>query len=245
MATQARAPVRPERERLFYGGMGLLILLLVFAGFAPTYYLRGAIDAGRPLSPMTPLIHLHGAVFTAWLALFIAQTALISTRRVAVHRRLGGLAMGLAAAMVVVGVLTAVQQVVRASGPPGIPPLTWFAVPLIDMPVFAGLVILGYLNRRDAQTHKRYMLIATILMLQPGIGRLPIPETPVGPELLTLIAFLGVLPLWLWDLAQRGRIHKATAIGTAVLAGEQLFRMAVWRTEAWQSFAGWVVGALS
>jgi len=243
MATQVRAGGKAAAERRFYGGMGVVILLLVLAGFSPSYFLRGWIDAGRPLAEMSPLIHLHGAVFSAWIALFIAQTALISTRRHALHKRLGGAMIGLAAAMVAVGVSVAVAQVARGSGPPGIPPLAWLAVPLFDLATFAGLVGAGYRFRRDAQTHKRLMLLATILMLQPAIGRMPLPPA-LGGELGTLIAFLMVLPLIAWDLAQRGRPHRATSIGVAVLAAEQMLRIAVWRTEEWQAVAGCIVGAL-
>lgn len=243
MATQARTAARPGAERLFYGGMGIAVLLLVFAGFAPTYFLRGAMDAGRPLAPMTPLIHLHGALFSAWIGLFVVQAARISARRHRLHMRLGTLAVGLAAAMVAVGAMTGIQQVERASGPPGIPPLVWLAVPLIAILVFAGLVAAGWANRRDPQTHKRLMLLAAVQMLQPAVGRLPWPPA-LGGELGTLAAFLMVLPLIAWDLSQRGRLHKATAIGVAVLGGEQLFRIAMWRTEAWQGFAAWLVAML-
>lgn len=243
MATQVRAGGTAAAERRFYGAMGVVILLLVIAGFAPSYFLRGWIDAGRPLPEMSPLIHLHAAVFSAWIGLFIAQIALISSRRHALHRRLGGVMIALAAAMVVVGVLVAVAQVARGSGPPGIPPLAWLAVPLFDLATFAGLVGAGYLLRRDAQTHKRLMLLATILMLQPAIGRMPWPQA-LGGELGTLMAFLMVLPLIAWDLARRGRPHRATMIGVAVLAAEQLLRIALWRTEEWQAVAGWIVGAV-
>jgi hypothetical protein len=240
MATRARTGGGAERR--FYGGMGVVILLLVLAGFAPSYFLRGSIDAGRPLPELSPLIHLHAAVFSAWIGLFIAQTALISSRRQALHKRLGGAMIALAAAMVAVGVLVATAQVARGSGPPGIPPLSWLAVPLFDLATFAGLVGAGYALRRDAQTHKRLMLLATILMLQPAIGRMPWPPA-LGGELGTLIAFAMVLPLIAWDLAQRGRPHRATTIGVAVLAAEQLLRIAVWRTEEWQAAAGWIAGA--
>lgn len=244
MATGAVGRARLSSERLFYGGMGLLVLLLVFAGFAPTYFLRGTIDAGRPLAPMTPLIHLHGIVFSAWILLFVAQTALISSRRHALHRTLGGVAMGLAVAMIVLGVLVAVHQAARGSGPPGIAPLTWAAVPLFDIPVFAILVGAGYHWRRDAQTHKRLMLLATVMMLQPAIGRMPVPGLLNG-EFGTLIAFLMVLPLVVWDFAQRGRLHPASAYGIVLLAAEHVLRLALWETAAWQSFAGWLVGALT
>src|SRR5262245_53506088 len=84
-------------DRAFYTGMGLVLGLTVFAAFAPTYYLK--FLSGGPTTtvtgaPFTVLVHLHGALFTTWVCLFIAQTALIATRRVAVHRRVGMLGCG-------------------------------------------------------------------------------------------------------------------------------------------------------
>jgi hypothetical protein len=244
MATEARLRPRLNGERRFYAGMGVAILLVVIVGFAPSYYLRGIVDAGRPLAPMTPLVHLHGALFSAYVGLFLVQAALISARRPLLHMKLGTLTVLLAAAMVAVGTMTAVQQAARGSGPPGIPPLVFLAVPLIAIFVFAGLVAAGWHCRSDPQTHKRLMLVAAVQMLQPAVGRLPLPPDVLGGELGTLVAFLMVTPLIVWDLARRGRLHKATAIGVAILAGEQLFRIAVWRTQAWQGFAGWIVGWL-
>jgi hypothetical protein len=99
--------------------------------------------------------------------------------------------------------------------------------------------------RRDPQSHKRLMLCATLLMLQPGIGRISMPETIFGGELATLIAFLFATPLLAWDFVQRGRPHKATLIGLAALGGEQLFRLSIWRTEPWLDFAAFAVRALT
>jgi hypothetical protein len=112
--------------------------------------------------------------------------------------------------------------------------------------VFSGLVLGGYIYRRDPQTHKRFMLCATLLMLQPGIGRIPLPSTTIfGGELTTLIAFLLATPLLAWDFVQRGRPHLATLIGLGALAAEQLVRLAIWRSEPWLEAAGFIVGALT
>lgn len=239
---QANRPSRLSGERLFFLFMGVAILTIVIAGFAPSWFLRGTVTSARPLSPLTPLVILHGAAFTAWMLLFIAQAGLISARRVQWHRKLGGATIALAAAMVALGILTAIAQVGRGTGPPGIPPLVWIAVPLIDMVAFSGLVWLGYTRRRDPQAHKRYMLCATLLMLQPSIGRMPnIADTPIGPEINVLAAWACGLVLIGWDLARNGRIHRASAIGIGILGGEQLLRLAIWQTEAWQGFAGWLV----
>src|SRR5512134_2263910 len=98
-------------DRVFYSSIAVLMALTVFLGFARTYYLRSYF--GAPVSvtgavTLTPLAQLHAAVFTAWVLLFVVQTALVATRRVAVHRRLGIAGAVLAAAMVVIGTTTAI-----------------------------------------------------------------------------------------------------------------------------------------
>ena len=77
---QAAAP-RGKTERRFFVGMGLAAALTVFAGFAPSYFLRGKFGLKPPaVSPLlddaglTPLLHLHGLIFTAWIALFIVSS---------------------------------------------------------------------------------------------------------------------------------------------------------------------------
>src|SRR3954466_5263426 len=92
-ATAARA-----RHPAFFPAMSALLLVIVFVGFAPTYYLRPA--AARPL----PIyLHLHGAALTLWFSLLLVQTGLIASGRRALHRRLG---LGGAALGAVIAVLT-------------------------------------------------------------------------------------------------------------------------------------------
>src|ERR1044071_9246719 len=94
LAAQAGA-IGKRRERLFYTGMAVAILITVFAGFARTYFLRPYFEP----QPLLPLLHLHGVVFTAWVVLFITQTALVAARRTDIHRRLGVAGAALSALM--------------------------------------------------------------------------------------------------------------------------------------------------
>jgi hypothetical protein len=48
-----------------------------------------------------------------------------------------------------------------------------------------------------------------------------------------------------WDFAQQGRPHPATLIGLGVLGGEQLFRLAIWRSEPSLDLAGSIVRVLT
>jgi cation transport ATPase len=246
MPTKARLELRLTKERLFYCGMALLVTAAVVIGFGPSWFMRGYMTSARPLSPLAPLVIIHAIAFTAWIALFLAQAGLISARQHKLHMRLGMATVGLAIIIVVLGLLTGARSAAIGSGPPGVPPLTWFANPFLDMVVFSGLVAGGYVYRRDPQTHKRLMLCATLIMLQPSVGRMPFPSTTIfAGELTTLIAFLLATPLLAWDLVQRGRPHMATLIGLGALAAEQLVKLAIWRTETWQEVAGLIVRFLS
>jgi len=246
-AMKIRAGLRGSQraERWFSGSMAVLIPLTVFIGFAPTFYLAKWLDPPHPIPPMTPLVYLHGTVFTSWILLFIVQTALITGGRIDLHRRLGILGAGLAALMVVVGTVTALHGVVRAAGPPGIDPPRFLAIPLFDLLVFTVLVVAGVRARRKPKTHKRLMLLATIGILAAAISRWPLAIMQNGP-----IAFFGVndlyvLPLIGFDLLTMGRIHRATVWGGLVILISQPLRLAISGTDAWLSFAHWAVALVT
>ena len=83
------ATARPRLHRgydnLFFSAMAAVALITVLIGFARTYFLAGLFRAPLP----NLLVHIHGAVFTLWIILFIAQITLVTARRVHLHRRLG------------------------------------------------------------------------------------------------------------------------------------------------------------
>ena len=81
-------PVNRTVERFFFSGMAILLCVVVFIGFSPTYFRAGMLRAPLP----SPILHFHGAVFTLWMVLFVVQAGLISARRVAWHRSLGTVA---------------------------------------------------------------------------------------------------------------------------------------------------------
>jgi hypothetical protein len=116
----AIAPERPSiRLRLFYVLMASAVIVTVFAGFAPTFYLRGSFTQTRPMSV---LLHLHGIVFSAWVSFFLIQTLLIARGARRLHQRLGWIGAGIAAAMVILVTAAMVEQLRRVNGFPP-PPL--------------------------------------------------------------------------------------------------------------------------
>ena len=112
MAAQAEAinlRVDPkQRERIFYPGMAIAILITVFAGFSRTWFLRPYFPQVQGL---IPLLVLHGVLFSSWIALFITQTSLIAARRTRTHMRLG-----IAGGVLAFGTVSAIKLGFASSG---------------------------------------------------------------------------------------------------------------------------------
>ncbi len=242
MASRADAARAMSAERWFFGGTAIAMAASIVIGFLPSYYLRGVIDPGHPIPSLTPLVHLHGLIFTAWMLLYVTQVLLVSADRRDLHRRLGMATVGLLPAMIAIALVSALYQVGRASGPPIVSPLSWLAIPLISVPVFAGLIGAGLARRWDSASHKRYMFLAMIEMTSPGFGRWPWPAFVPGPVVIFGFSDLFLMALIGWDLKQRGSIHRATLIGGGIMVGSQVARFAVWQTDPWLAFARWAAG---
>ena len=226
-------------DRVFYGGMGLLLAAIAVAGFAQTFYLRSWFGAPPTVSgatELTRLAQIHGAVFTAWMVLFIAQTSLIASRRVAVHRRLGVAGVVLAAAMIMVGAMTAIAAARRGAAPPGADSLSFLAVTLFDLVVFAIFVAAAVLRRRDKETHKRLMLLAYISIIAAGVARIP-GVLPYGPLMFFGIAYGLSLIGAGYDQWSRGKIHRVYYWGIPLLLISVPARLIISTTAAWRSFA--------
>lgn len=187
-------------------------------------------------SPFTPLVHLHGVLFTGWVVLFIVQTALVANRRVAVHRRLGIVGGLLAAFMVTVGMATAINGAARGAAPPGVDPLVFLAIPLFDTLLFSTFVAAALWLRANKEAHKRLMLLAYISIIVAAVARLP-GVLPLGPLGFFGLAFIFLLAAMIYDLVTRRRVHKAYICGGALLVVSVPLRLMVSGTETWRAFA--------
>jgi hypothetical protein len=225
---------RLQREHWFYTGMALAIALTVFAGFAPTYFLRPYFHP----EPLRPLLHLHGIVFSSWVVLLLTQTGLVAAHRTDLHRRVGIAGAVIAALMVLIGTTTAIVRAGEGFTPPGgPPPLVFLVIPLIDMVVFPSLVGAAFYFRRRPDVHKRLIILATISILSAPIARLPFGILQAGPPAFFGLADAFLLPCVLYDLFSRGRVHSATAWGAIVIVASQPLRLMLGGTTLWHAFA--------
>jgi hypothetical protein len=239
LTSQVMVPVR-NRERRVYFALAVVAAVLVFAGFARTYYLKGLFAAPA----LRPLVHLHGAIFTSWFALLFAQLFLVSRRRTDVHRRLGVLGGCLAATMVVVGIATAISAAARGATVPGVPPLAFLAVPLFDILVFAIVIGAAFYHRARPATHKRLMIAGTIGILPPAVARLPFDWVATGGPLVYFgVPDLILLAVIAWDTLTHRRLHPAFLWSGLVVILSHPLRLFIAGTAAWLSFARWLTGA--
>jgi uncharacterized membrane protein YozB (DUF420 family) len=228
-------------RRWFYTGMGIVAVLVVAIGFADS--VEGEVTGQRSL---TPLVHVHAAIFTSWLVLFIAQSTLVATGRTGVHRRLGVAGGVLAMLILVVGFQTSVVAA-RRGYPGNGDPLGFLVHPLGDLVSFAVLVgaALWFRHRREA--HKRLMLLATIgaMMNAPLThihARLPgeLSTNPI-PFLLPMLVLLSTSAVY--DYVSERRIHPVSLWGAILLfAWGNARELFIGPSDAWHRLAGWLVG---
>jgi len=242
MAAQTIPGDRWWGEHRFYTGMTLAIFVTVFVGFARSFFLRPLFPTWP--SPPEKIFYVHGAFFTAWFVLLLTQASLVAAGRTDVHRKLGRWGVALAVGMVVLGVLGALTAARRPTGFVGIPvpPLQFLVVPLFDMLMFTSLVSLAIAKRGNPQAHKRWMLLASLNLITAAIARWPGVITVGAPPLFFGLTDLFLLPIVIWDLKSRGRVHPATVWGGLLIIVSQPLRLVVSGTPAWLAFARWATG---
>jgi len=232
--------MKAGRHGWFFTGMATAVMATVIAGFAPTYYLKPLFATPA----LTVPVHVHGALFTAWVLLFVVQTSLVAANRTALHRRLGVVGAVLALTMVATGTALAVESARTARPALGVlaaaSPLFVLVIPLASVVVFTILVGLGLYYRRRPDAHKRLMLFATIALLPPALGRMRILNA-IGPPAFFGVTVLFIVVVVAYDYWTRRRVHAVSLWGGLFLALSFPGRIALGHTDAWLTFAGWLV----
>lgn len=159
-------------ERWFFTGIAIAMLATSAAGFMPSL----AHTGGRR-APLSPLAAAHGIVFFAWLLIFLAQSSLIASRHVALHRKLGPASGLVLMLMIPLAYTTTVAMVRRGfdlSGDLRIDhdPLYESIFPFSNILIFSVLVIAALAYRRRPEIHKRLMLFANIELMPAPLAHL-------------------------------------------------------------------------
>ena len=226
---RAAAPLR-KRKRNFYSTMTMTMTIalsiVVLLGFGPTFYFRAYTAPALHLPPLASvLVWVHGFVFTSWMLLLFLQTTLVRIGKVHWHQKVGIAGAILGASMVLLGTVAQVAQTQRLVAAKFIPlgvvneNLVTFGA-LIAMVIFAGLIGAAVRMRRRPETHKRLILLATMILLGAATGRIGgiagfvMPALgPYVPAINAALVDVFIVALAVHDLRATGRLHRATVWG--------------------------------
>lgn len=240
-------PHKPRSESWFYSIMALVAIGVAIAGFAPT-----ALETDTRRAPISWAVFAHGAVFGAWLLLFLAQTIFIRTKNITLHRRVGYLGAALAILMVVSGYLTAISMARRGFDLSGDliqengDPLALLVFQLGDLLSFSILVGLAVKFRNRPEVHKRLMLLATIGALMPAalthiIGHSPVLRSISAP-IIVFPLFLLLFASAIYDRIKTDKFHPVSLwVATALFIWSNLRAVVIGPSDAWHQFASWLI----
>lgn len=159
---------------LFYGALSLLLVIVVFGAFAPTFYLRTAFNG----PPVPPLAVVHGILATVWIGLVPVQAFLMRARQKALHRYIGWMNVGLAGGIVCltpVVMLRFIPRLLTSGAVGGFDPRVAvaqiFISDVIALPVFAGMLIAAIRNRHRPSAHRRWIMYASLMLATPAPSR--------------------------------------------------------------------------
>jgi hypothetical protein len=227
-------PVNRYIERAFYSGMAITLCICVYIGFSPTYFQAGMMRAPLP----SPILHVHGAVFTLWMLLFTVQAALISARRVKWHRSLGTVAFCLPPIMIILGIIAAIDALHRGVKIGPLDPAVSAAIPLIGIVAFTIVIYASWRARRRPDAHKRLIMIATMGLVAAAFGRFPWARIGLPPAAGATTG-LGVLLLILviYELVTIRRVHRSTMWAAPLVLASIALAVPIGMTPAWRALA--------
>ena len=208
-------------DRYFYFFLSLLVAGIVVAGFSRT------VDQNlfHAAPPRPVLLWIHGAAFSAFVVLFIVQSALVRVRKVSVHRTLGWFGAALGAVMVTLGAVIAVVMGRFNALQLHQPDPSFLSIPFFDITAFGALFGLAILWRGKPEMHRRFMVLATCCLLAAPFGRFDsLFNHSLFYVCVDAVMLLGVAR----DLLVNGRVHKVYLYGIGVLVIGQNVALYLW-----------------
>ena len=242
IATEKRAgtagPLKAFVNRYFYFGMALLFAVIVVWGFSRTVndnLLHAAVP--RPL-----LLWIHGAAFSAWVIFFMAQSTLVRTHNVSLHRLFGWFGAALGAGMVLLGIAIAIIMTrfdmfqLHQAGVDA-----FLSIPFYDMIFFGTCLALAIYWRTRPDFHRRLLFIATCGLMDAPVGRFDfLFNHNLFYLCLDLLMGFGIVR----DLIVDRRIHKVYLYAMPAAIVGQNVAIYMWRINPawWRGITHAIVG---
>ena len=229
-------PRQTDRRLFLVAAIGFP--LLVLTGYFKSYYFSAFFNVP---SLANGLVHTHAIVMSVWVAYFVAQVALIRSKNIKLHKRMGMAGIALAALVVVVGLLTAYDsQLVRRAAPPGADPHSFFIIPVGDMLLFVVFFAGAIYYRKRPLEHKSLMLMTAINFLPAALFRMPFMPADYALPLVFGITSLIAIFCLIWFKVKHGKFNRVFAAAALLFIVALPLRLALAETAIWHSFTNWL-----
>ena len=226
MATLAENPLRPapdatpDGELNFFARMAVVMAIIVVLGFS------AQLAMGRSTFAAPFRVHVHAVLFMGWVAIFLLQSRLAARGPVALHRKLGWLALGWIALMMTAAMVVIVAMARNGTVPFFFTPQHFLLADPLTLLGFVGLTAAAVIHRRQTDWHARLHTSAMAMLTGPAFGRLlPMPLlVPWSFEAAGIGSGLLIVAGMVRDKRRSGTIHRAwwygmgTLVATLVLA---------------------------
>ncbi len=252
--------VRVDADRWIFVFMAALFVATALTGFIPSSIGKVAAVAAGQRAPFPAVLHVHAALMGSWLMLLLAQTSLMATGRRALHQKLGIVSFALMPAMVVTALILVPTMwhllwsidttVLSAPAAASIADSKTFVSNILLLQIRMGImfplcVVLALgARRKDPETHRRLMILATVVPLAAALDRIvwlptTLPDSPVAPDLYVL---LWILPMFAFDIIRHRRVPRAYLIWAGVGLPLTVAAHLLWGTPWWLATARELVG---
>ena len=223
--------MKKKQGETFFLVMGLILLAIVIAGFVPPALSRPGSAASMPI-----LLHVHGAVFVSWFLIFCAQARFVGSGRLSLHRRLGKASVLVAVAMVILGYFVIrgayANPEWNIAGMSGAASVMFPFTDIVNFTIAFGLALA---NRHNPSAHKRLMLLAGILIIDPAVARF-VMTLGAAPPLIVILELLLLGALITYDIVTRRRPSWASMLGLGLFAAALVAKLTVSQQPVWRSF---------
>ncbi len=196
------SPLKMFLGRYFY--LCSSVVMAGLAGWAFSHTVDARLFHASPPRPL--LLWFHAAIFSAWIVLFITQSALVRVRKVGLHRTLGWFGAALAATMVVSGFIVSVVMLrfeMTALNRNRV--ASFLSVLWADMVIFGVCMALAIYFRKRPEYHRRLVFMASCQLMQAVFVRFHyIGYHDLFYPALDALIVVGILRDWVAD----GRVNK-------------------------------------
>ena len=183
--------------------------------------------------------HIHFVIFLSWFAILIGQPILIRQKKFSLHRKIGQFSYFLAPIMVisilVMVKLTIANNLSVSNQQAAIGSVGAF----LDAVSFATLYVLSIVNKQNVRKHVAFMIGASLIILNPGLGRL-VGNTigqPFGILAMVIMPYLISIGILLYEKFKLKRpLFKSPYLLVALIWTIEL-ALFVWlpNTDFWQN----------